>query len=245
MLENSRVSINGFHLAKNVVQHLKMSIGKLKLTEGDNFDDYGLWHARITGLFAEAGIKENFIIEVRREFRRNQHSDFLNRYLALCRHRNLRTWSDKLPSTDVDVIYLDPRNCSVIAMCEYENEGRLDHLTDNILKFQALASSTKENYQPTLCIVSFFFSYEPKWMAAGDELLTTLENLVKKISEGEIVSFKDKMYEFPPMKPWWLLIVFYGTRQEIHWRYSIINPQGKREEEKEFLRTHSNNISRK
>jgi hypothetical protein len=233
MPEESHTSTNGFHLAKNIVEHLKLNIGKRRLAEGDNFDDYGLWHARITGLFAEAGAKENLIIEVRREFRRNQHSDFLNRYLALCRRRNLRTWQDELPLTDVDVIYLNPADCSVIAMCEYENEGGAEYQVDNILKFQALASSNKGNYQPALCIVSFFFSYEPKW-TVGDELLTALENLVKMISEGETVSFKDKMYEFPPMKSWWLLIPFYGTRQEIHWRYSIINPQGKPEEEKEF-----------
>ncbi|MGB9694007.1 MAG: hypothetical protein ACPLYF_04110 [Fervidobacterium sp.] len=57
LFEKGRLSINGFHfhLAKNVVEHLKLNIGRLKLTEGDNFDDYGLWHARITGLFAEAG----------------------------------------------------------------------------------------------------------------------------------------------------------------------------------------------
>ncbi|MGB9694008.1 MAG: hypothetical protein ACPLYF_04115 [Fervidobacterium sp.] len=132
------------------------------------------------------------------------------------------------------MIYLNPEDCSVIGVCEYENEGSVDHQVDNILKFQALASSTKGNYQPVLCIVSFFFSYEPKWTVVGDELLTTLENLIKLIGGGETISFKGKLYEFPPMKSWWLLIPFYGTRQEVLWRYSIINPQGKREEEKEF-----------
>lgn len=233
MAEKGYMSIDGFQFARNVAQHLELSLGKLKLTEGDNFDDYGLWHARITGLFAEIGVKENFIVEVRREFRKKQHSDFLNRYLALCRYRNLRTWQGDLPSTDVDIIFLNPLDCSIIAMCEYENEGGVEYQVDNILKFQAFASTVGGN-QPTLCIVSFFFSYEPTW-TVGTELFNTLENLVETISKGETISFKDKIYEFPPMKSWWLFIPFYGTRKEVHWRYSIVNSQGKRVEEKEFL----------
>ena len=71
MPEESHTLINGLHLAKNIVEHLKLNIGKRKLAEGDNFSDYGLWHARITGLFAEAGVKENLMIEVSRELEEN------------------------------------------------------------------------------------------------------------------------------------------------------------------------------
>lgn len=76
----SHTVIDGFHLAKNLVEHLKLNLGKLKLVEGDNFDNLALWHGRITGCFAEAGVKQNFLIEVSREFRRKWHTDFLTRY---------------------------------------------------------------------------------------------------------------------------------------------------------------------
>ena len=227
----SRTVIEGFQLAKNVVEHLKLSLGKLKLIEGDNFDNLALWHGRITGCFAEAGVKQNFLIEVSREFRRKWHPDFLNRYVALYRHRKLGKWADT--STEIDIIWLNSLDCSVTAMCEYENEGEFNIIADNIVKFHALASSTTENCKPFLCVISFFW-FEREWVG-GSRLVDELENLIKMETKEEKISFKNRIYEFPPMTSWWLLIPFYGTRQNVYWRYLIINPHGKREEEKEFL----------
>lgn len=217
--------VDGYHLAKNVINYLEFSTDKRKLTESN---DYGLWHARITGLFAEAGARNNLVIEVSREFR---HPGFLNRYFALY-NRRVEISRDKPSSTEIDVIYLNPVDCSVVAMCEYENEDDFNEIADNIVKFHALASSTGENYQPALCIISFF--WEEQERTIGDTTLDKLEDLIKTTTRKEKISFKDKIYEFLPMKSWWLLVPFYETKRQNYWRYLIISPQGKRVEEKEF-----------
>lgn len=217
--------VDGYQLAKNVIDYLKFSAGKRKLTESN---DYGLWHARINGLFAEAGARNNLGIEVSRKFR---HPDFLNRYFALYNKR-VEIWRDRPPSTEIDVIYLNPIDCSVVALCEYENEDDFNGIADNIVKFHALASSSGGDYQPVLCIISFFWEEQDR--TVGNTMLDKLENIIKTTTRAEKILFKDKNYEFSPMKSWWLLIPFYETRRQNYWRYSIINPQGKRVEEKEF-----------
>jgi len=223
-------AIDGFQLAKNVIKHLRLSLRKLKLVDGNNFENLALWHGRINGCFAEAGVKQGFIIEVNKEFRRKWHSDFLNRYVALYGHRGLGKWKDT--STEIDVIWLNPCDCSAIAMCEYENEGEFNIIADNIIKFHALASSTEEDCKPLLCIVSFFC--EEQDSVGCHRLTDELENLIKKEITAEKVSFKNKTFNFPPMSSWWLLIPFYGTKHNVRWRYLIENPNGRREEENEF-----------
>ena len=202
----------GYELSSRIRDYLLSTLPQLELTLQNNFWDSALWHGRITGYIAEAGVKSGFRIELARRFVVNtkfkteiDYESFLKAYNALHKlNINNAMTSNEQYSTEIDVIYLDPNDNTAIALCEYENKR--EEIKENILKFRALVSSNPLKFKPKLCILGFYASSKDYLESVIKELIDYIRNwgCNESVSNtGEAVS------KLKPLNCYWLIIGIY------------------------------------
>jgi hypothetical protein len=231
--------MKGYELARRVCDHLESTLSHLDITVRDNYWDNALWHARITGCIAEAGIINGFRIELGRRFMKRKfskeidYSDFLKKYCALY-DKYVGKWVrfGEGSSTEIDVTFLDKQNNSAIALCEYEN--RRYEVKDNIVKFKALNAFDPERFKPELCLISFWAGSSRKNV---EMILEEVIKLIADMSKQEEASFREvETYHFEPLKCHWLLSGLFkdGSLFMIKGISTILDPNANKIDENEF-----------
>ena len=231
--------MNGYELAARVSDHLKSTLPRLELTIGDNYWDNSLWHSRITGCIAEAGVKNGFRIEIGRRFmhfknvRKIDYFDFLKRYCALYDKHLPGKWVGfgERSWTEIDVAFLDSRENLTLVLCEYENKRT--EVKDNVVKFRALHSFDSERFKPKLCLLGFWASSR-KYIY---EVLNEVVKLIANMTRSEKASCRGKeTYHFRPLKCHWLLFGLFKDASSFTVKCSsmILNSVASKVEEKEF-----------
>ena len=229
--------MKGYELAVKVNEHLKFTLPSLELTIKDNYWDNAMWHARITGCIAEAGVKNGFRIEFGRRFMHRKYAkkidyfDFLKRYCALY-DKYVGMWErfGKGSSTEIDVAFLNSQGLT-IACCEYENKR--SEVKDNVVKFRALHSFDPEKFKPELCLIGF-------WTSSRNYVDATLKEVIELISNmtrSEEVSYHEgETYQFDPLKCYWLLFALFKDAPKFTVRCLslILEPEASKVEEREF-----------
>lgn len=230
--------MKGFDLAVKVQTHLKSAFPGLELTIGDKYWDNAMWHARVTGCIAEAGVKNGFKIELGRRFMHRKTSkeidyfDFLKRYCALY-DKYVGRWTrfGEGSSTEVDVVFLDPRENLTIVLCEYENKRT--EVKDNVVKFRSLHSFDPERFRPEFCLIGF-------WGGSRKHVETVLNEASKLIADmarSEEASYRgEKVYQFRPLQCCWLLFGLFKNARAfmVKCMSTILEPKENKVEEQEF-----------
>lgn len=183
--------MNGFDLAKSIVDFIKRNLEWCELT-GENYTNDALWHGRITGCLANVGVKEGYMLALGRKFSYAKATEFLKRYSALYKLSELGEWeATERSSTEIDVIYLDKNTHAVEALCEYENNVGKDFydVRDNVVKFHAFSSWRR--YSPSLCMIGFWCG------TRNPEKLEKVLDEIQKTSKRKTGLFKEEKYIFP------------------------------------------------
>ena len=231
--------MKGHELATKVRDHLESSFPRLEITIGDNYWDNSMWHARIIGSIAEAGVKNNFRVELGRRYmhfknvKEIDYFGFLKRYCALYDKYMSWKWTgfSERSWTEIDVTFLDLQKNLTVALCEYENKR--DEVKDNIVKFKALHSFDYKRFRPELCLVGF-------WASSRKYVDTTLKEVIELITHmtrSEKTSYRGKeLYKFEPLECHWLLFALFKDAPNfmVKCLSVILNPRANKVEEKEF-----------
>jgi hypothetical protein len=230
--------MNGYELAVKINDHLKSTFPTIGLTIGDSYWDNALWHARINGCIAEAGVKSGFRLELGRKLmpRKNANridfSDFLKMYCALY-DKHVGTWErfGERSSTEIDLAFLDVHENSPVALCEYENQS--GNVKDNVVKFKALHSFDSKRFRPELCLIGF-------WTSARDYVgmtLRELTDLITKMAASEEATYHgEKVYQFCPLTCYWLLFALFKDEptSAVKCLSTILDPDANKLKEEEF-----------
>lgn len=179
----------------------------LGLTNGSDFNDSALWHARITGCIAQAGIKSRFRVETGRRFHNIKHfktrfnyQDFLNLYYELYNKYIGKDSNKNHRQTEVDIIYLNPQDNTGIGLCEYEND--IQDVKENILKFYALHTSNPLIFNPKFCILSYFDRSIYKIQQTEKDII----DLIKVVSgSSDMQDRSESQISVKPLDCHWLL----------------------------------------
>lgn len=230
--------MKGYELARKVCAHLESALPQLDLTTMDNYWDNALWHARITGCIAEAGIINGFKIELGRRFMQRKYTKeidyfgFLKKYCALY-DKYVGKWVrfSEGSSTEIDVTFLEKQNNSAIALCEYENQRY--EVKDNIVKFKALNAFDSKRFRPEMCLVGFWGGSKKSVEMILREAIELITNMTKQ----EEASFHGmETYQFEPLKCHWLLCGLFkdGPLFMIKTISMILDPNANKIEENKF-----------
>ena len=231
--------MNGYELAARVSDHLKSTLPRLELTIGDNYWDNSLWHSRITGCIAEAGVKNGFRIELGRRFmhfknvKKIDYFDFLKRYCALYDKHLPGKWEGFSEGswTEIDVAFLDSRENLTFALCEYENKRT--EVKDNVVKFRALHSFDSDKFKMALCLVGFWANGR-KYV---DTTLREVSELIANMTRSEEASFQGKeVYKLGPLECYWLLFALFKDPPKFMVKCvsQVLDPRANKVEESEF-----------
>lgn len=189
--------MEGFDLAVKVQGHLKSAHPSLELTIEDNYWDNAMWHARVTGCIAEAGVRNGSRVELGRRFLHRKriekidYSDFLKRYCALY-DKYVGKWArfGEASSTEIDVVFLDPHENLTLALCEYENKRT--EVKDNVVKFRSLYSFDPERFRPELCLIGFWSGSRRDYV---ETVLKDVNKLIVNMTRSEEASYHgEKVY---------------------------------------------------
>ena len=231
--------MKGYELAVKVSDCIVSRLPRLGITIGDNYWDNSMWHARITGCIAEAGIKNGFRVELGRRFmhfknvKEIDYFDFLRRYCALYDKYMPWKWSgfSERSWTEIDVTFLDPQEDLTIALCEYENKRT--EVKDNVIKFRALHSFNSSKFKPELCLIGF-------WTSSRKYVDTTLKEVIELIAnmiKSEEASYHgEEMHQFGPLKCHWLLFALFKAAPTfmVKGMSVILDPEVNKVKEREF-----------